>query len=89
MSELDRYTCLQVFERLSDYLDRELDPAEAGLVDAHLALCEVCASEYAFEDRLLRGIRSKLAGITAPPELRRRIERLLAGAREDPPRESA
>ncbi|TNF30271.1 MAG: anti-sigma factor [Deltaproteobacteria bacterium] len=34
--------CGEVLERLSDYVDGELDAAERARVDAHLAGCDWC-----------------------------------------------
>jgi len=34
--------CSEILARLSDYLDGDLDPVEAGRVRAHLRGCEVC-----------------------------------------------
>jgi len=74
MSEpLDRMTCESAFRRLDDYLDRQLSPAEMRLVEAHLHVCEVCAKEFGFEASVLDGVRRKLEGIAAPPDLLARI----------------
>ena len=35
--------CFEVLERLSDYIDGELDEATRGRVEAHLAQCDWCA----------------------------------------------
>lgn len=34
--------CSQVLERLSDYLDGDLTPAQVAEVEAHLRGCDVC-----------------------------------------------
>jgi predicted anti-sigma-YlaC factor YlaD len=34
--------CFEVLERLSDYVDGELAPAQKAKVDAHLAGCDAC-----------------------------------------------
>ena len=78
MSTLDRYTCEEAFRRMDDYLDRELAPPEAERVRAHLETCVACASEYRFEDRLLRDVRSKLQRVAIPSDLRSRIEQRLS-----------
>jgi mycothiol system anti-sigma-R factor len=74
----DRLTCEEVFERLDDYLDRELSPEQMGLVREHLEVCAVCASEYRFEAGVIGGVREKLRRITLPEGLRARISALLA-----------
>jgi anti-sigma factor RsiW len=36
--------CLELLSRISDYIDREMDPAEMLEVDAHLTECSTCFS---------------------------------------------
>jgi mycothiol system anti-sigma-R factor len=74
----DRFTCEEVFERLDDYLDRELSVEEMRLVREHLETCAVCASEHRFETGVINGIRDKLTRIAVPTGLRTRISALLA-----------
>lgn len=83
MSPLDRYTCEEVFRRMDDYLDRELAPSEVDRVRAHLETCVACASEYRFEDTLLRDLKSKLRRVAVPSDLRSRIERSIAPSPND------
>lgn len=66
---------------MDEYLDRELAPQEVDRVRAHLETCVACASEYRFEDALLRDVRSKLARVAVPSDLRTRIAQRLAAAR--------
>ncbi len=80
MKPIDRYTCEETFRRLDDFLDRELSPEEIKRVDEHLAVCEVCASEYCFEAGVIREVRAKVQRITAPPDLLSRISQRLAEA---------
>lgn len=82
----DHLTCRQAFDRLDEYLDRELDPREAARVAEHLAVCENCAREFQFEVRLLDGVRAKLARIGVPNGLAGRITTALTKV---PPRNSA
>jgi anti-sigma factor (TIGR02949 family) len=76
-------TCQQTFERLADYLDRELSPVEVARVEEHLAVCEVCAREYRFEGTVLRCLKDKLRRIAAPPQLLDRIRQALDQARAE------
>jgi mycothiol system anti-sigma-R factor len=78
---MDRLSCLEVFERLEDYLDRELNDAEMEKVRSHLADCSICASEYAFEGSLLTELREKLSRLTTPADLIARVSRAIAEAR--------
>ena len=72
-----RYTCEDVFERLDDYLDRELSPEEMALVRAHLDTCAQCASEHRFEVRVLDDVRSKLRRIRVPEYLLDKVSRII------------
>jgi len=73
-----RLTCEEVFERLDDYLDRELTADQMRLVREHLETCAVCASEHRFEASVITGVREKLSRIAVPEGLRARISALLA-----------
>lgn len=78
MTPVDRYTCQEVFERLNDYLDRELSAEEMGLVRAHLDTCAQCASEYAFEASALGELKAKLRRIDLPQSVLDRIQTILS-----------
>lgn len=69
----DMLTCRQAFDRLEEYLDRELTPDETALVQAHLAICEQCTREFHFEGQVLEGVREKLRRIRVPAGLTERI----------------
>ena len=73
----DRLTCEEAFERLDDYLDRELTGDQMRLVHEHLEICAVCASEYRFESGIIAGVREKLRRVAVPEGLRARISALL------------
>jgi len=84
VSPIDRFTCEETFRRLEDYVDRELDPREVERVRQHLETCSVCASEYAFEEKVLRSLRDTMRRISMPPDLVGKISRRIAEAqRED------
>jgi anti-sigma factor (TIGR02949 family) len=78
----DRLTCEETFERLDDYLDRELDAAERRRVDEHLAVCDVCTAEYRFEATVLDALRDRLRRVRVPEAVR---VRLLTRLREASP----
>ncbi|GMV35767.1 MAG: hypothetical protein AMXMBFR61_02750 [Fimbriimonadales bacterium] len=77
MSDTTFFTCEETFRRMKDYVDRELPAAEVALVEMHLKACGACASEYRFEQTLLREMRSKLRSVPTSPES---IARLLSNA---------
>ena len=77
---LDRYTCLDAFRRLDDYVDHELTAEEAVLVRQHLDTCAMCAGEFDFEASVIEHVRAKVRRIAAPPDLLRRISGALRRA---------
>ena len=80
MSNVDRFTCEQVFQRLDDFLDRELSAEEMRLVREHLDLCEACAMEHRFERRVLDDVKEKLRRISMPQGLVARVHAAIARA---------
>lgn len=77
MSQIDQYTCEQVFRRLDDYLDRELTPEETELVRQHLEICAACAAEHQFQASVIQQVRSRLQRVPAPEGLRSKVSDLL------------
>ncbi len=69
--------CQESFERLDDYLDRELTAGELEMVRAHLLECERCAREFACEETWIRQVREKVRRIDVSPGLRARIRRAI------------
>jgi anti-sigma factor (TIGR02949 family) len=70
-------SCRETFQRLDDYLDRELTADEAQEVAKHLDHCAKCAEEFAVEADLLAMLKEKLRHIAAPPGLMDRIRQRL------------
>ena len=83
MSQIDRFTCEEMFRRLDDYVDRELSPREMQLAREHLETCAACAQEYAFASSMLHELKSKIRRIDVSPHLLERLDRELARAREE------
>jgi anti-sigma factor (TIGR02949 family) len=75
---MNRVTCEEAFRRLDDYLDRELGEEQTRLIGEHLAICEACLREFAFERSVVDGVRRKLERAEAPASLRTRIADSLA-----------
>ena len=73
----DALTCRQAFDRLEEFLDRELSPEETVRVRGHLEQCAQCAREFRFEAGVLDGIRARLGRIKVPMQLADRISRAL------------
>lgn len=87
MRIVDRFTCAEVLQRLDDYLDRELSPAEMLLVKEHLDGCARCAGEHQYERHILDGVKEKLRRISAPPGLLARVQAAVARANVERPLE--
>jgi anti-sigma factor (TIGR02949 family) len=77
MEPVDRYTCEHVFERLDEFIDRELTADEMRLVQEHLEVCAWCIGQYEFNKSLLLQVKEKVQRITAPPGLLERISAAL------------
>ena len=75
---MSRYTCLETFRRLDDFVDHELSAEETQLVREHLETCVMCASEYAFEASVIDQVRAKLRRIMVPSGLLARVSAKLA-----------
>ncbi len=84
MHRIDRYTCQETFQRLNDYLDRELAPDEMRRVREHLEVCAYCLLEFKFEESLLRDVRAKVRSVPAPEDLRARVFGALDAAQSEP-----
>ena len=81
MNPVDRYTCEEAFQRLNDYVDRELSADEMVRVREHIDTCALCASEYRFESRVLDHLRARLRRIDLPPSVLEKVRAVLS----DPP----
>ena len=68
------YECSETIALLFPYLDRELDPVEQAKVRAHLEECGNCSQLFRFEATMLTLVGERLARMTAPAELRSRIQ---------------
>jgi len=72
--------CREVRDRLSPFLDDELDPITSRDVAAHLETCGECAAELARMERLRDVLRREIAYAPASPALRERVRREVRGA---------
>jgi anti-sigma factor (TIGR02949 family) len=74
--------CTEAVRRMWAYLEHELDAKPVAEFEVHLETCQRCCGELEFS-RHLREVVAEGEGDGAtpvPPELRSRIEVLLAGA---------
>ena len=77
MSQPEKYTCKDAFEKLDDFLDRELSETEIELVKEHLERCKDCAGAYKFEGDMLECVRQKIKHIALPEDLLSKINAAL------------
>ncbi len=75
--------CRKMFAALSDYLDRELDPAMCAKIEAHLAGCKPCVGYLASLEETVRRIKRHRAQTMNPKiaaEVRKKLVRTLEAA---------
>jgi anti-sigma factor RsiW len=70
-------------ERLSEYIDGDLDPSERGTLEAHLSGCADCRSALA-DLKLVRAHARKLREEPVPAEIWSRIEAAITAGRKIP-----
>ena len=83
MRLLNLWTCKQLFKRLDDYIDRELNAKELKGIERHLRMCRHCARRFQFEASVLRDLKDKLRRIQAPKGMVQRVHEALL--QEEPP----
>ncbi len=74
--------CGQIEERLSDYIEKSLEAAEAQEMEAHLQDCAKCAALEAQMRRLLGAMAEMEGGMEAPPQLAAKILEQTLGPRK-------
>jgi anti-sigma factor (TIGR02949 family) len=73
----ERIDCRQATEQLHDYLKREMTPALAEEIRAHLDRCRPCFHQARFEENFLRLLEESCGRQRCPGALRARIVALL------------
>jgi anti-sigma factor (TIGR02949 family) len=73
----ERIDCRQATEQLNDYLKREMTPALAEEIRAHLDRCRPCFNQARFEENFLRLLEESCGRQRCPGTLRARIVALL------------
>src|SRR5438128_11979109 len=67
--------CREVMDRLSPFLDAELDPVASREVSSHLAACASCAAAFERQRKLSESLKRDLEYHRAPDLLRARVLR--------------
>ena len=75
--------CREAVRRMWSYLDRELAAKPVSEFEAHLETCQRCCGELEFNRHLREIVADDERAPAIPPDLRSRIEILLAGG-DDP-----
>jgi mycothiol system anti-sigma-R factor len=72
--------CREAVSRMWAYLAQELAVKPVSEFEAHLESCQRCCGELEFSRHLREAVAESEGAPPMPPELRSRIESLLAGA---------
>ena len=70
--------CEEILDRMTLYLDDELEARECGDIKIHLAGCDTCCASFDSERCLLETVRGLRPLHVAAPELRARVEELVS-----------
>jgi anti-sigma factor (TIGR02949 family) len=70
-------SCETLSDRLTGYLDRELDERAAGEVEAHLRQCVTCSARLERERRVRAAVEAHLTPLRAPERLRSNVRAML------------
>jgi mycothiol system anti-sigma-R factor len=72
--------CREAVRRMWSYIEHDLEPKPVAEFEAHLETCQRCCGELEFSRHLRETVAEGEGPPSMPPELRSRIEVLLAGA---------
>jgi len=75
------HECEEALDRLFEYIDGELTPAELEQVSSHLKECPPCEAERQLNEKIKSRV-SATGGECAPEALRARIVSTIQAARE-------
>jgi anti-sigma factor RsiW len=70
-------SCETLSDKLSGYLDRELDERAAGEVEAHRGQCVICSARLEGQRRLRAAVQAHLTPLRAPERLRSNVRAML------------
>ena len=70
-------SCETLSDKLTGYLDRELDEGAAGEVEAHLRQCVTCSARLERERRVRAAVQAHLKPLRAPERLRSNVRAML------------
>lgn len=73
--------CAHVLERVSQFIDNELDTASGDAIRQHLSACEPCLDKFDVEQAVKSLVARRCGGDTAPVQLRDKVLGQLAVAK--------
>ena len=73
----DHKNCKALFEKMSEYIDRELDAAERAQVEAHIHACCQCQACYETLQRTVDLCRSTARDYPLPDTLTEKLRALI------------
>jgi anti-sigma factor (TIGR02949 family) len=73
-------SCEEALRLVHEFLDGELEGVSPAEVKAHFEVCQGCYPHLRLERAFREAMKRACARQTAPPELRQKVERLLAEA---------
>ena len=74
--------CDEVLEDVYIYLDAECDQVNSAKIKQHLHECSPCLQEFGLEEQV-KAIVKRSCSDPAPPELRAKVLRHIAAARDE------
>jgi len=75
-------SCEEALRLVHDFIDGELEGVPTSEVQAHFDVCQRCYPHLRFEQAFREAMRRACARETAPPQLRDKLEKMLAEAPE-------
>lgn len=78
--KLERLSCRERVERLCDYLDKDLSPAQRRLIARHRRSCRPCAELLASLQRTVSTLKALKRGSKAPASSRAALRAALKRA---------
>jgi anti-sigma factor (TIGR02949 family) len=76
--------CPEAVRRMWTYLEQALEPSHSAEFEAHLETCQRCCGELEFSRRMREIVADRAGPQPVPPDLRSRLEDLLAGGPDAP-----
>lgn len=73
--------CQEVRKFIDAFVDQELEPRQALLIEEHVGSCEACRTRVAVTKRLKQEIQARHQPLSAPDHLRRRVDETVSRRR--------